>query len=140
MDFPVSDIIHLIPQKPPFVMVSSLLSMDERSARSSFIITDNNVLVKNNIFGEAGLMENIAQTAALRAGYKALAENRPVNAGYIVAVRDLEIFGLPNAGDQIETEITIAEQVFNMTTISGKVWLKKQLIASCELKVITEGG
>ena len=50
-------------------MVSSLLSVDERSARSSFTINIENVFVKNNIFQEAGLMENIAQTAALRAGY-----------------------------------------------------------------------
>ena len=138
MELPARDIISLIPQKPPFVMVSSLLSVDERSARSSFTINIENVFVKNNIFQEAGLMENIAQTAALRAGYTAQTENKPVSVGYIGAVRDLEIFSLPTVGDELETEITIEEQVFNMTTISGKVWLKDQLIAHCELKVFTE--
>jgi predicted hotdog family 3-hydroxylacyl-ACP dehydratase len=138
MELPTHDIISLIPQKPPFVMVSSLLSVDEKSARSSFTVASDNVFVKNNIFQEAGLMENIAQTAALRAGYMAQAENKPVSAGYIGAVRDLEIFSLPKVGDELETEIDIEDQVFNMTTILGKVWLKDQIIASCELKVFTE--
>lgn len=138
MQLPAHDILQLIPQKPPFVMVSILLSVDEKSARSSFTVNRDNVLVKNNNFTEAGLLENIAQTAALRAGYIAQTENKLMKVGYIGAVRDLEIFNLPNTGDEIETEITITDQVFNMTTISGKVWLKGQLLASCELKVITE--
>jgi predicted hotdog family 3-hydroxylacyl-ACP dehydratase len=138
MELPTHDIISLIPQKPPFVMVSSLLSVGDKSARSSFTIDADNVFVKNNIFQEAGLMENIAQTAALRAGFMAQAENKPVSVGYIGAVRDLEIFSMPKAGDELETEIAIEDQVFNMTTILGKVWLKDQIIASCELKVFTE--
>lgn len=132
------DVFSLIPQKPPFVMVGSLISVDEKTARSSFPINPDNVFVKNNIFTEAGLMENIAQTAALRAGYIAAAENKPVSLGYIGGVKDLEIFYLPKTGDTIETEITIEEQVFNMTIISGKVWLKEVLIASCKLNVFTE--
>jgi len=138
MVFPIEDITVLIPQKAPFVMVGSLISVDEKTARSSFLIKPDNVFVKNNIFREAGLMENIAQTAALRAGHMAAAENKPVSVGYIGAVKDLEIFSLPKAGDEIETEIGIEEQVFNMTIVSGKIWLKEELIASCKLNVFTE--
>jgi len=119
-------------------MVGSLITVDEKTACSSFTINPDNVFLKNNIFQEAGLMENIAQTAALRAGYISAAENMPVSLGYIGAVKDMEIFDFPKAGDEIETEITIEEQVFNMTIISGKVWLNGALIASCKLNVFTE--
>jgi predicted hotdog family 3-hydroxylacyl-ACP dehydratase len=138
MTFPIEDITDFIPQKAPFVMVSRLLFVDEKTARSSFIINSGNVFLKNNIFQEAGLMENIAQTAALRPGYMAAAENKPVSLGYIGAVKDLEIFSLPKTGDEIETEITMEEQVFNMTIISGKVWRDGEMIASCKLNVFTE--
>jgi 3-hydroxymyristoyl/3-hydroxydecanoyl-(acyl carrier protein) dehydratase len=138
MNLPAEDITGLIPQKAPFVMVGSLIGVTEKTARSRFIINADSVFIKNNIFQEAGLMENIAQTAALRAGYIAVAENKPVSLGYIGAVKDLEIFSLPQAGDEIETEITIEEQVFNMAIISGKVWLNGELIASCKLNVFTE--
>ena len=105
MMLPVENIIPLIPQKPPFVMVGKLLFTDEVSTRSSFTIKPDNVFVKDNVLQEAGLMENIAQTAALRAGYTAQTENKPVTVGYIGAVSNFEIFDLPKASDEIETEI-----------------------------------
>jgi 3-hydroxymyristoyl/3-hydroxydecanoyl-(acyl carrier protein) dehydratase len=69
MQLPVNDITSLIPQKYPFVMVGKLLLVDETLTKSSFVIKSDNLFVKNGFFQEAGLMENIAQTAALRAGY-----------------------------------------------------------------------
>jgi predicted hotdog family 3-hydroxylacyl-ACP dehydratase len=137
MIFPVEDIIPLIPQKPPFVMVSKLLFVDDDTTRSSFIIQADNVFVKNNQFQEAGLLENIAQTAALRAGYLASTENKPVKLGYIGAVKDLEIFSLPKTGDELITEITIIDNIFDVTVIAGKVWHNEQLLAQCEMKVFT---
>ena len=47
------------------------------------------------IFKEPGLVENIAQTAAARAGYISHTENKPVLVGYIGAVNNLQVFSLP---------------------------------------------
>ncbi|GAC1312999.1 MAG: hypothetical protein NVSMB24_35540 [Mucilaginibacter sp.] len=135
--FPVENVIPLIPQKPPFVMVGKLLHSDEHITRSSFLIHPDNVFVKNNIFTEAGLMENIAQTAALRAGYLAKAENKPVTVGYIGAVKDFEIFDLPKIDDEIITEVSIENQILDVTVLLGKVWLNGVLMAQCEMKVFS---
>jgi predicted hotdog family 3-hydroxylacyl-ACP dehydratase len=135
MTFPVDDIVSLIPQKPPFVMVGKLLSVDENSTRSSFIVEAENVFAKDGLFQEAGLLENIAQTAALRAGYTAQAENKPVAVGYIGAINGLEVFNLPKAGDELETEIIIENKIFDVTVISGKVWHNENLLARCEMKL-----
>ncbi len=116
-------------------MVSKLLYVDKTSTKSSFIINSDNVFVKNGIFQEAGLMENIAQTAALRAGYIASTENRPVEVGYIGAIKDFEVFDLPKANEELITETTIENQVFNVTVLLGKVWHNDKLIARCEMKV-----
>jgi predicted hotdog family 3-hydroxylacyl-ACP dehydratase len=131
----VEDIISLIPQKPPFVMVSKLLHVDETSAHSSFHISNDNVFVKDNLFQEAGLLENIAQTAALGAGYTAKKENKPVKAGYIGAVKNFEVFNLPKVGDELETEVVIENQIFDITVFSGKVRHNGILLAQCEIKV-----
>ena len=58
------------------------------------------------MFTEPGLLENIAQTAAARAGYEAKKENEPVRVGYIGAVKNFEVFDLPGLHDMIETEIS----------------------------------
>ena len=104
------DILPLIPQRPPFVMISKLLYSDERITRTSFLVTEENVFVEKGLFREPGLMENIAQTAAARAGYIARSGNLPVQVGYIGAVKNLEIGGLPGTGDELVTEIMIKDQ------------------------------
>lgn len=119
-------------------MVGKLISSDENLTQSSFVIPANNVFVKNDFLQEAGLMENIAQTAALRAGYIAQAENKPVAVGYIGAVSKFEVFDLPKTGDEIVTEISIQNQVFDIAVLSGKVWLGETLMAQCEMKVFSK--
>ena len=135
MQLPIENIIPLIPQKPPFVMVGKLLYTDAELTRSSFTVNGDNVFVKDKLFQEAGLMENIAQTAALRAGYLAQIEDKPVAVGYIGAVSSFEIFDLPKVDDEIITEITVENQIFDITVLSGRVWLNKNLMAKCEMKL-----
>jgi len=137
MTLPIEDIVPLIPQKPPFVMVGKLVSTNENTTLSSFIISEDNIFVNNGVFQEAGLMENIAQTAALRAGYIAQKENKPVAVGYIGAVSHFEIFELPRVGDEISTMIASQNQIFDITVLSGRVWLGDKLIAQCEMKVFS---
>ncbi|HEY5326160.1 MAG TPA: 3-hydroxyacyl-ACP dehydratase [Mucilaginibacter sp.] len=137
MILPIDDILPLIPQKPPFVMVSGLVYVAENSARSSFLVNADNVFVKDNLFQEAGLLENMAQTAALGAGYVAKAANKPVLIGYIGAIKDLEIFSLPKVNDELITGITIENRILNVTVISGKVWHNDYLLARCEMKLFT---
>ena len=119
-------------------MVGKLLDTDDNITRSSFVIDAGNVFVKHGSFQEAGLMENIAQTAALGAGYIAQRENKPVAVGYIGAVSNFEVFSLPKVGDEIFTEISTQNQIFDITVLSGKVWLNGELIARCEMKVFSK--
>ncbi len=130
-----TNILSLIPQQPPFVMIDQLVYSDETVTRCSFIVKEDNVLTIQGKFTEAGLLENIAQTAAARAGYMAQAENKPVQAGYIGAVKNLEIFSVPLVNDELHTEIKIEDQVFDVTMISGKVWCNDKLLAQCEMKI-----
>jgi hypothetical protein len=135
MQLPVNDITPLIPQKHPFVMVGKLLHVDEILTRSSFVIKSDNLFVINGFFQEAGLMENIAQTAALRAGYLAISVNKTVANGYIGSVKNFEVLQLPQINDELLTEISIENRIFNVTVLTGKIWLNTTLIASCEMKV-----
>ena len=116
-------------------MISELLHSDESSTRTSLLVTEENIFVEKGLFREPGLMENIAQTAAARAGYMARMANLPVQVGYIGAVKNLEIAGLPKTGDEIITEIKIKDQVFDVTIISGTIWCKEEVVAQCEMKI-----
>ncbi|MEO8583625.1 MAG: 3-hydroxyacyl-ACP dehydratase [Flavitalea sp.] len=125
----------LIPQRPPFVMIDQLIDSDERSTRTAFQVRGNNIFVVNGELREPGLVENIAQTAAARAGYVSQMENKPVLVGYIGAIKDLQIFDLPKTDDILETEITIENQVFDATLILGKIKCNGVILAQCEMKI-----
>ena len=90
----------------------------------------------NGEFSEAGLMENIAQTAAARAGYLAIKQKIPVTVGYIGMVKNLEIFELPKINDELVTEVKIENQVLDMTVISGTVRRNGKVMAQCEMNII----
>lgn len=119
-------------------MVDQLLYADETTARCSFVVKEDNPLVNKGTFQEGGLLENIAQTAAAQAGYKALAENNPVAAGFIGAVKDFEVFTLPKIGDELLTEIIVEDLVFDVSVITGKVWHNDMLLANCEMKIFIQ--
>lgn len=129
------DILSLIPQQPPFVMVDELLFSDDNITRTKFTIPADNVFVVNGEFSEAGLMENMAQTAAAGSGNMARIENRPVATGYIGQVKNFEVFELPKVGDELLTEIKIEVQVFDAGIVSGTVKCGDKLLAQCEMKI-----
>lgn len=131
----VTNIESIIPQRPPFVMISELVYCDDEDTRSKFFVEADNIFLKEEKLMEPALVENIAQTAAARAGWLALNENRPVAIGYIGAIQQLEIFDLPAKGDTLDTEIRVMNQVFNVTLISGKLSCKGRLLATCEMKI-----
>lgn len=131
------EILSLIPQRPPFVMIDSFFaqSVHEKGGTSALKITEANIFVENGLLTEPGLIENIAQTAAARIGYICKTENKPVPLGYIGAVQKLEISGLPKIDEEIKTEIQIINEVFNVTIIGGKITCEGKLLVQCEMKI-----
>ncbi len=116
-------------------MVDKVLDYNETGFTTSFCISENNIFLENGSFKEPGLVENIAQTAAARAGYVSRAENKPVQVGYIGAVNNLQVHKLPRLGDELITEITIENQIFDVTLISGKITCNNETIAQCRMKI-----
>ena len=129
------NIESLIPQRKPFVMIDELSVSEGNFTRTRLQVRADNIFAENGFFTEPGLLENIAQTAAARAGYEAQKDNAPVRVGYIGAVKNFEVFDLPSVHDIIETEIVTGNQVFDVTVIKGTVYCDSRVIASCEMKI-----
>lgn len=125
----------LLPQRAPFVMIDGLMSSTETTTTTSFAIREDNIFVVDGVLREPGLVENIAQTAAARAGYISKTENKPVMVGYIAAINNLRVFALPRTGDELITEITMENQIFAVSLITGKITCNDQLIAQCSMKI-----
>lgn len=124
---------ELIPQRPPFVLIDQFIMDGE--AHSLFVVPKDHILVEDGRLSEAGLVENIAQTAAARAGYISRSEGKPVSLGYIGAVQKLTVHALPVAGAALRTTIDVKHQIFNATVVEGTVRAGDEVLASCEMKI-----
>lgn len=119
-------------------MVDTLLSSTDDTTLASLLVTAENVLVSDGELSEAGLVENIAQTAAAGAGYAARQLGKPVQPGFIGAVKNLEVFARPKVGDTIVTEVKFENQVFDVTIIKGTITCKGDTLAQCEMKIFIQ--
>jgi predicted hotdog family 3-hydroxylacyl-ACP dehydratase len=134
------DILLFIPQRHPFVMIDKLLFVDDAHARTAFTIKAENILCEDGMLSEAGLLENIAQTAAAGAGYNSIKNNKAVSMGYIVAVKNFEIFVLPNIDDDLITNIVVEGQVLDFMMIAGRIFCNDKPVAQCEMRIFIEPG
>lgn len=129
------NILDLIPQRPPFIMIDCLTHFDPVLTSSRFTVRDNNLFFSEGRLLASGLIENIAQTCAARIGYINRLSNEVIKLGFIGAVRNLRIYKTPLAGDTIYTTITVKEEVFQMTLVDAVVKLNDETIAEAEMKI-----
>lgn len=129
------NILKYIPQRGPMVMVDELIFANESVCKTRFIVSPKNIFVEDGELSAAGLIENMAQTAAARMGYICLRDQLPVPIGFIAAVQNFQVFSLPKINEQIETEISIKNQIFDFTIVSGTISSEGKKLAQADLKI-----
>ena len=122
------DIEDFIPQRPPFVFIDTIESVEEKVARTCFTIPAECPLVADNILPLSGLMENAAQTCATRAGDKI---------GYIGAIKQMQVTRFPHVGETLTTEAVVVQEVLNISLMECTTRIGNELIATTTLKIAT---
>lgn len=136
ISLPDTNVLNYIPQRLPIVMIDTLLRAEGAVTETSFTVEENTLFVKNGVFQEPGLIENIAQTAAAGVGYTCALSNTPVPVGFIGAIKNLTIEYLPQAGETLITRVEILEEIFDMTLIKGESFVGSKRVAACEMKIV----
>ncbi|MBQ9138410.1 MAG: hydroxymyristoyl-ACP dehydratase [Alistipes sp.] len=131
----MDNILDLIPQRAPIVMVDEFLGIDENLSRTRFAVYKDNIFVEDNRLSECGLIEHIAQSAAARIGYIFRSKNQAVPIGYIGSVNDFSILRHPAVGEQIFTTIEVLQEVLGITLIRAVCCVAGEQIASCKMKI-----
>lgn len=130
------NVIDLIPQRPPMQMIDRLIYADDRSAKGSLFIKDTNLFSEKGVLRESGLIEFIAQTAAAFTGYHNKMNSGSVKEGYIGAIKNLVISSLPPVNSEIQSEITVENEIVGFTIVTGKVFRDNLIIAECEMRIL----
>ena len=133
------EILDCIPQRTPIVMVDTFYGIDERGcARSGLTVTADNLFVADGVLDECGIVEHIAQSAALRAGYMSRTMGQRVLLGYIGAVNDLKVHFLPPVGSRLVTQNVIEQPVMDVTRLSARTECDGKPVAECRMKIYLE--
>ncbi|WP_455629728.1 pseudouridylate synthase [Parabacteroides sp.] len=129
------NVLELIPQRAPFIMIDCLVHFDSVATTSKFAVHSDNLFFKEDRLLASGLIENIAQTCAARIGYINRMSNEAVKLGFIGAIRNLKINKTPKVGETIYTTIIVKEEVFQMTLVDAVVKLNDEVIVEAEMKI-----
>lgn len=132
------NIKEYIPQSDPIVMIDTLEYCKGDTTRTTFKILEENIFVKSGLLHEPGIIENIAQTAAAKAGYEVKKLGAEPLLGFIGAVKDLKIHALPEVGETLETTVIIKTEIMGVTLIEGKSTCNGKQIAECEMKIFIQ--
>lgn len=133
------DILELIPQRHPMVMVDSFDGIDsEGVTHTTLAVRTDNLFLEDEWLTECGLIEHIAQSAAARIGYLAYQRNEPIRIGYIGSVDGLRVERLPQLGQTMKSEVRVVQEVFQVTLIEATTSIDGEQIASCRMKIFLE--
>jgi predicted hotdog family 3-hydroxylacyl-ACP dehydratase len=137
---PVSalNVLDVIPQRAPVVMIDVLKFSDASKTISEFEIKESCIFCNNGFLSESGMIENIAQTGAAGFGYLDRQNNKPVSLGFIASIKNIQIIQLPPVGSVIITEVMAHEPVMGFNIITGKILLNDTIIASCEMRIFVQ--
>ncbi|MBN9292953.1 MAG: hypothetical protein J0G96_03125 [Flavobacteriia bacterium] len=132
----VQELLKLIPQRPPIVLVHQLLEYDASSLTSGFTVPGEHLFVKDGILQEGGLTEHMAQSVALHTGYSFYIKGETAPTGYIGAINKLEILQLPASGTLIMSKIEILQEFAGVTLVNITVSQADRVIATGQMKTI----
>lgn len=131
----MSDILHIIPQRPPFVFVDEVSFADEQRAEICYTITEDCPLVNNHQLPLAGVLEHVAQSCAARIGYLQSTQNEPIRIGYIGAVKKIELKRIPIVGERLLTKVMLLENVLDISLLQCDTFIEGECIAQTTLKL-----
>lgn len=130
------------------LMVDLILDIDANFVETIFLIKEDNIFVQNNVFIEAGLIENTAQTCSSIVGKKYFfdedgTENENVNViGFISALKNVKIHSLPKVGETIITKANLVSKFagddYTLCTMSCNSSVEDQILLECEINLFIQ--
>ena len=134
-----TDVIKLIPQRPPVVMIDGFAGLDEAGvSHTTLTVLSQNMFCEDGRFCECGIIEHMAQSAAARVGWLALQKGEKVRLGFIGSVDHFEVLEFPQTGQKLCTEISVVQEVFGVSLVRAVVFVEGKEIAHGSMKIVLE--
>lgn len=129
------NVLDLLPQRPPFIMIDRLVFSDEVVTTTKFLVRSDNIFMEGDVLNACALVENIAQTCAARMGYINYVNHEKVRIGFIGSIRNLNILRPVRLGELLTTSIKVKEEVMQLTLVEASVKVGDETVVTAEMKI-----
>jgi len=141
------DIKNFLPHRAPMLMVDNLLSINDESVETNFLINSDCIFVNENVLSESGLIENAAQTCSAIVGKSFFdeedteGENNEV-VGFISGIKSFNIIKLPSLKEIIITTANLISrfdaQGYSICAIKCTIKNENSVLAECEMNLFIQ--
>lgn len=131
------DVLTLLPQRPPFVMIDRLIHFDEVVTTTQLEVRPDNLFMEaDGLLNNCALVENIAQTCAARMGYiNQYIYKECVRLGFIGSIKNLQVLRPAREGEVLTTSIEVVQEVLQLTLVNATVKVGDETIVTAEMKI-----
>lgn len=129
------DILKIIPQRAPVVMVDTLYDVSDDSADTALTIAPDNIFCRDGVLTESGIIEHTAQSAALFSGYGYYLKGENPHLGFIGEIKHFDIFCLPRCGETLNTHLTVLASAMGITLVTVVVISESGEVAKGQMKI-----
>jgi predicted hotdog family 3-hydroxylacyl-ACP dehydratase len=131
-------ILDYIPQRPPMVMVGAFYGVEGDCSYSGFTVTRDCLFCHEGILDECALIENMAQSAALRIGWLCASEGRAIPLGFIGSVSKCDIARKVRVDEVLQTTVKIVAEVSNVTMAEVVIIASEDIVCTSTLKIFLQ--
>ena len=132
------NLLRYLPHRAPIIMIDRLLSFTNKEANTELEIRADNIFVQSSRFSSSGIIEHVAQSAAVFGSIPFVDKGECAPIGFIGAVKNLDIIALPKVGEILNTKVEVLHEVFSATVVKGEVTMNGKLLAQMELKIFLD--
>jgi len=131
------DVLTLLPQRRPFVMIDRLTHFDEKLTISQLEVRPDNLFMGDDgVLNSCALAENIAQTCAARMGYiNEYILKDTVKLGFIGGIKHLKIHRRAKVGETLTTTIEVLQEIMQVTQVGATVKVGDETLVTAEMKI-----
>ena len=129
------DILKFIPQREPIVMVDRFYGIENTISYSGLTIREDNIFVEDGLLSELGVIEHIAQSAAVREGYERAACGSQPSLGYIGSINNLKVMGTARVDETLSTALKPLYELGGISLIHAVTNVDDRIVLECDMKI-----
>ena len=135
-------VTSLIPHRPPMLLVSRVLDVQEKIGLAEAPITEDHLFSrKDGTLLPETCCELIAQGYGVCEAYRRIQKNLTIEGGgYLATLRDMEIFSPARAGDVLTVRTEKMDECFGTYIVRGEVFCNEQKLAQATVYIFMWQG